>query len=302
MALTSLNPRDVAAIDLGRVLSRLEKKILSADTADPRLQHSSYERIKTSAVSLVLFLSSFALAPELENYPDSAANQNLEYARTLLLRLEHSSSSLKLPSQKASAQSSLSAQRALIKRLTDRLHELEAHGDDDDLLYGPEDEEDILGEDTPAALQVGLEPQVERPTVPAIEEPISLLRNRKQPSKPPDTITSINKGSTQADLLAHNDMESANLTTSLLALAQSLKVSSTAFSSSLEADTEMLNRATQELDKNATGMEAAGKRMNLLKRMSEGKGWWGRMMLYAWIGGLWVLAILLVFAGPKLRF
>lgn len=51
MTLSSLNPRDVAAIDLGRVLSRLEHKILSADTADPRLQHSSYERIKTSAVN-----------------------------------------------------------------------------------------------------------------------------------------------------------------------------------------------------------------------------------------------------------
>ena len=51
MALSSLNPRDVAAIDLARVLSRLEKKILSANTAEPRLQHSSYERIKTSAVT-----------------------------------------------------------------------------------------------------------------------------------------------------------------------------------------------------------------------------------------------------------
>ena len=56
MALTSLNPRDVAAIDLGRVLSRLEKKILSADSVDPRLQHSSYERVKTSAVILPLFI------------------------------------------------------------------------------------------------------------------------------------------------------------------------------------------------------------------------------------------------------
>ena len=110
------------------------------------------------------------------------------------------------------------------------------------------------------------------------------------------------KETAQADLLAHNDIESTNLTASLLALAQSLKASSTAFSTSLEADTETLNRATEGLDKNTTGMEAAGKRMSLLKRMSEGKGWWGRMMLYAWIGGLWVVAILLVFAGPKLRF
>ena len=119
---------------------------------------------------------------------------------------------------------------------------------------------------------------------------------------PPDTTTLTNEETTQADLLAHNDAESATLTTSLLQLAQSLKASSTAFSTSLEADTELLNQATEGLDKNATGMETAGKRIGLLKRMSEGKGWWGRMMLYAWIGGLWVLAILLVFAGPKLRF
>ena len=195
----------------------------------------------------------------------------------------------------------------MIKRLADRLHELEAHGDDDDLLYGPEDEENILEEDvTPAAPSTVNEPEVEKSSAPAIDGPTtSTLRNRKQPNKPPDTTTSFNnnnKETTQVDLLAHNDTESTNLTASLLALAQSLKASSTAFSTSLEADTETLNRATEGLDKNATGMEAVGKRMNLLKRMSEGQGWWGRMMLYAWIGGLWVLAILLVFAGPKLRF
>ncbi|KAL9131748.1 MAG: hypothetical protein Q9175_006689 [Cornicularia normoerica] len=278
MPLSSLNPRDVAAIDLSRVLSRLEHKILSTDTADPRLQHSSYERTKTSA--------------------------NLEYARTLLLRLEHSSSSLKIPSQKASAQSSLSAQRALIKRLTDRLHDLEAHGDDNDLLYGPEDEEDILREDFPAAPATAPKPEAAKPAAPAIEEHISMLRNRKQPNNiPPDSaMSSTNKEAEQAELFIHNDTETATLTTSLLQLAQSLKASSTAFSTSLEADTEILTRATEGLDKSATGMEAAGKRIGLLKRMSEGTGWWGRMMLYAWIGGLWVLAILLVFAGPKLRF
>jgi len=55
MARTSslnISERDVAAIDLGRVLPRLEHKILSAD-ADPRLLHSSYERTKTSAVILL---------------------------------------------------------------------------------------------------------------------------------------------------------------------------------------------------------------------------------------------------------
>lgn len=46
----NINARDVAAIDLGRVLERLEKMILSQD-ADPRLLHSSLERTKAAAVS-----------------------------------------------------------------------------------------------------------------------------------------------------------------------------------------------------------------------------------------------------------
>ncbi|KAK3178555.1 hypothetical protein OEA41_000692 [Lepraria neglecta] len=273
---SNVNPQDVAAIDLGRVLSRLEHKILSAD-ADPRLLHSSYERTKTSA--------------------------NLEYARTLLLRLEHSSSSIKQPSKRNATQSDLFAQRALIKRLTDRLHDIEAQGDDDDPLNGPEDGEDILGEEAPThppPAQDVLPP--ETPSAPSTSEPTSTLRNRHHPSKPPDETNPLQAGATQADLLANNDTESANLTSSLFTLAQALKASSTQFAASLETDTETLNRATEGLDKNATGMEAAGKRMGLLKRMSEGKGWWGRIMLYAWIAGLWVVAILLVFVGPKLRF
>ena len=47
-----LNPIDVAVIDLGRVLDRLEKKILSTNP-DPHLLHSSFERNKTAAVSVV---------------------------------------------------------------------------------------------------------------------------------------------------------------------------------------------------------------------------------------------------------
>lgn len=45
-------PVDVTAIDLRRALSRLERKILASP--DPRLARSSYERTKTSAVSLSL--------------------------------------------------------------------------------------------------------------------------------------------------------------------------------------------------------------------------------------------------------
>ncbi|KAL9629891.1 MAG: hypothetical protein Q9164_006676 [Protoblastenia rupestris] len=280
MAIINASPRDIAAIDLDRALNRLERKILSAD-ADPRLQHSSYQRIKTSA--------------------------NLEFARTLLLRLEHDSSTLKIQSRKAAAQSSLSAQRALIKRLTDRLHELEQIGDDDDLLYGPEDEEDILAsyEDEksptpPKTIPSEKSEYTDRPPLSGRPpSPQSILRNRFQPSKPPDAVQA---DTSTAAILQENDSEATNLTSSLLSLAKALKASSTQFSDSLAADDEALRRATEGLDKNERGLEAAGKRMGLLKRMSEGKGWWGRIMLYAWIGGLWVVAVLLVFVGPKLRF
>lgn len=93
-----------------------------------------------------------------------------------------------------------------------------------------------------------------------------------------------------------------DLTSSMVSLVAQLKSSTLAFSSSLDLDNEALVRAQEGLEKNESGMQAAGKRMGMLKRMSEGKGWWGRIMLYAWIGGLWIIAILLVFVGPKFRF
>jgi hypothetical protein len=85
-------------------------------------------------------------------------------------------------------------------------------------------------------------------------------------------------------------------------MAQQLKQSSQAFSSSLEEEKSVLNRATEGLDKNELGLEAASRRMGYLRTMTEGRGWWGRMLMYAWIAGLMVLAILIVFVGPKLRF
>lgn len=85
-------------------------------------------------------------------------------------------------------------------------------------------------------------------------------------------------------------------------MAQALKASAQGFSETLEADKEIVDRSVAGLDKNVSGLEAAQKRMGLLTRMSEGKGWWGRMMLYAWIFGLMFLAFFIVAFMPKLRF
>ncbi|KAL9101583.1 MAG: hypothetical protein Q9163_003183 [Psora crenata] len=255
VSIINANPRDITAIDLDRVLTRLEHNILSVH-ADPKLQHSSYERTQASA--------------------------NLEYARTLLLRLEHDSSTLKIQSRKAAAQASLSAQRALIKRLTDRLHKLDQiGGDDDDLLSGPEDGEDILAsyEESKSTTSRMASPSNTFKTEDKPPDdlcatgrppsPPSTLRHRFPPPKPPNAVQ--DETSTAA-LLQNNDTEAANLTSSLLSLAKALKSSSAQFSDSLAADDEALQRATEGLDKNERGMEVAGKRMGLLKRMSEGKG------------------------------
>ncbi|EAW07520.1 uncharacterized protein ACLA_022340 [Aspergillus clavatus NRRL 1] len=104
------------------------------------------------------------------------------------------------------------------------------------------------------------------------------------------------------ETLSLHRTEQEDLTGSLLSLASQLKASSHAFQSSLEAEKSVLARAAEGLDRTTSNMDAAEKRMGMLRRMTEGKGWLGRMMLYAWIFGLWVVAVLIVFLGPKLRF
>lgn len=85
-------------------------------------------------------------------------------------------------------------------------------------------------------------------------------------------------------------------------MASALKDSSKAFSASLDDEKDILDYAVGGMDKNEAGLNAASKQVGLLGKMSEGTGWWGRILLYAWIAGLMVLAVLIVFVMPKLRF
>lgn len=39
----------------------------------------------------------------------------------------------------------------------------------------------------------------------------------------------------------------------------------------------------------------------MLRRVLEWEGWWGRMLMYAWVAGLWIVALLVMFSMPKLR-
>lgn len=122
----------------------------------------------------------------------------------------------------------------------------------------------------------------------------SSLHKPTPTSPPPEAETE--------EALSTDRLEQENLTSSLLDLATQLKSSSHAFQASLEAEKSVLARAAEGLDRTTGNLASAERRMGMLRRMTEGKGWWGRMLLYAWIFALWVVAVLIVFVGPKLRF
>lgn len=118
----------------------------------------------------------------------------------------------------------------------------------------------------------------------------------------PQKVTTTTGTSSTEALMSHNRAEQESLTNSLLDMAKQLKEQTIHFGNTLEGDKSILDRAVQGLDKSTLGMEAAGQKMGALRRMTEGKGWWARMRLYALIFGLWVAAFLIVFVGPKIRF
>ncbi|KAK7428934.1 hypothetical protein QQZ08_004551 [Neonectria magnoliae] len=124
----------------------------------------------------------------------------------------------------------------------------------------------------------------------------ALFTNRSQPSAP-QTSTA-----TAEAILDRQRAEQDALSDSILKMASALKESSQRFSNTLEADKDVLSRAGDGMEKTELGMEAAKGRMGTLKQMSEGKGWWGRIILYAWVYGLMLGLVLLVFVMPKLRF
>lgn len=121
-------------------------------------------------------------------------------------------------------------------------------------------------------------------------------------NQPGASTTAVSTTATTEAILDHHREEQERLTESLLHMATALKSSSRAFATSLEEEKDVLGAAGSGLDKNESSLDAASRRMGALRKMSEGKGWLGRMLLYAWIFGLMVVAVLIVFVLPKLRF
>ncbi|KAI0866939.1 hypothetical protein F4860DRAFT_455675 [Xylaria cubensis] len=341
--------------DLTRLLDRLQQSILHADAErERRLRTSEYERNK--------------------------AGINLEYARTLLTKLEQDALAIKVHARRQAMQADLNQKRAIFEQLTERLRELEdisIDSDEDD----SDDGEDLLGDVIPTPSQssesrssghfgddlgqveeeeeesegeyegdstilprstraapepASIEPpsQPNAPTI-AISSTQSqsagtttspTLRPRgsataTQQTHTTDTatvtgalrsqllgaaatspITAVTTTATAEAILDHHRAEQDKLTESMVSMAKALKASTNAFSSALREDQDVLDGAGKGLDRSERNLEGVAGRMGNLRRLTEGKGWWGRMMLYAWIAGLAVFAVLLVFVLPKLRF
>lgn len=289
-----------STVTLNRLLSRLDQTLLHPESEQlSRIRESQYERNKVGA--------------------------NIEHARTLLLTLEKQSSTIRIQTQRQQIQADLQAKRELIKRLNTRLQELNQLGDagdddDDREEEDSEDADDVIASYEPARKDTHDGIEAGGPDGPQIPDlPLEAELRSRRPPQASDNRTAAstsareslfaNRSNPKQDanlsqsetMLSHNRTEQESLTTSLIGLAKALKDSSVQFSSSLEAEKDVLKRTEGGLDKGSQGMEAAERKMSMLRRMSEGQGWWGRIKLYAFIFGLWLACFLIVFVGPKIR-
>ncbi|KAH8165057.1 hypothetical protein CIB48_g3197 [Xylaria polymorpha] len=346
--------------DLTRLLDRLQQSILHADAErERRLRTSEHERNK--------------------------AGINLEYARTLLTKLEQDALAVKVHAKRQEMQAGLNRKRAIFEQLTERLREFEdisIDSDEDDSDEGEdllgdiiptpsqssesrssghpgddlghvqeeesedEDEDEYEGDSTVLPEPTSTEP-LSRSNVPIISASSTKPQSKSLPPEPKATGTTTSptlrprgsattpqQASTTTDtatttgalrsqllgtaamssttaatttataeaILDHHRAEQDKLTESMVSMAKALKASTHAFSSALREDQDVLQGAGKGLDRSERNLEGVAGRMGNLRRLTEGKGWLGRMMLYAWIAGLAVFAVLLVFVFPKLRF
>ncbi|KAJ5901952.1 hypothetical protein N7495_002480 [Penicillium taxi] len=312
------NSPEITLLNVSRLFTRLEHNLLSPASELHNLRRSELQRMRVAKLSL----------------------QNVEYARTLLSELERSLPQMKVLDRRHEAQSEIARDRQLLKRMQAVLDE-ETHADEHETDDVDVDAEwnDLLAKPVTGKTITSSEPQSEvnhainndgaissplatlpsvtstpTPTATSLPIPSSTLRSRtRDPSTTPALDTAMSTARTTGgkpnekfvsaeQAISAQRLEQEDLTSSLLSLAGQLKASSHAFHSTLENEKSVLDRAVTGIDKTSSTMEAAGQRMGMLRKMTEGKGWWGRMMLYAWIFGLWVVALLIVFIGPKLRF
>merc|ERR1711964_419455 len=114
----------MGGINLTRLLARLQQTLISPDSATESRLRTSLEREKVGT--------------------------NIEYARTLLVRLEQDAQTIKVQSRKHELQADLVQKREMLQRLSERLDEMNELGDFESREDDSSEGEDLLGEDTPS--------------------------------------------------------------------------------------------------------------------------------------------------------
>lgn len=262
---------------------------------------------------------------------------NVDGARTLLLQLERKAQGIRVQRARLGAIKLLAEERASIKKLKNRIEEIgrevEIMGSEDG--QSPVDDGegetlfDILQQQsrdrnmtlakpaqddtwqqgrplTQVEQQSGAEDAAETEKNEKLFASSSTVRrrgkNQLDVSKSGGQTTGFSNMPSPERALLDSSRVQEDITTSLVSMAVQLKQQGKAMQFSMEQDKGILGRAIQGLDINLSGMEAASKNMAFLRRMSEEEGLFGRLKLYAMIFGMWIVAFLLVFVCPKLRF
>ncbi|OAP55487.1 hypothetical protein AYL99_10460 [Fonsecaea erecta] len=322
---------EVSYLNLHRTLTRYQQLILLTPPAPSAVTHN------TAALTPLQKQVQAELWSPLP-YHRTKWLHNVEGARTLLLQLERKAQAIRVQRAKYEAIKDLAEKRRIIKALRDRIEEIGREVE----MMGPEEWKppivedggetlyDFLQAQSPATEGIsGKEgaqddPLTEGKPIKSVEEEhlrgvapkdknareelfgSSNLRRRGQgqgeTSKTEAQASGVsNLAGTERSLLDSSRVHE-DITASLVKMAAQLKQEQRKLQFSLEQDKGILGRAMEGLDVSLSGMEAASKNMAFLKRMSEEEGWLGRLKLYGMIFAMWVVAFLLVFVCPKLRF
>ncbi|BCS18546.1 uncharacterized protein APUU_11374A [Aspergillus puulaauensis] len=331
------DPSDLAALSLSRLVTRLEHNLLSPNADLKSLRRSEYQRMRVSANIEYARANLQALERSLPQIKPVDRRHELQSSlsrnRQTLKQVQNALDEIQ------SEEEVRSSSRVNGLDNEDDFEEDEDDADSEDLLGTPEEGASTADEATPeddvsrqahargtptaktttTTASSAIPPPtstIEASSAPTTTSPEPALRNRHRNDTATPSITATATGSSlhkptptspppeaeTEEALSTDRLEQENLTSSLLDLATQLKSSSHAFQASLEAEKSVLARAAEGLDRTTGNLASAERRMGMLRRMTEGKGWWGRMLLYAWIFALWIVAILIVFVGPKLRF
>ncbi|KAG5813493.1 hypothetical protein H9Q74_003299 [Fusarium xylarioides] len=329
---------DIASAELGNLLLRLQKTVLHTDSdRERRLRSSEFERARVAsnleyARNSLTKLESDALgikAPGRRAEVQSDLNRKRELLELLLDRLEDLRQVAIEEDEDDDSTDGEDILPEIIPTPSDSMVDsistgqpTESSGQDDDAESEPPEATTIPvttatvpapASTTPPDTSTTSQEHKQEPTqttqnlrsrgAPSSPSPpahstarAALFANRSKPSTP-QTSTA-----TAEALLDHQRAEQEALSESILQMASALKSSSQRFSTTLEADKDVVARAGEGMDKTEQSMEAAKGRMGMLKRMTEGKGYFGRLLLYAYIALLAVACLLVVFVLPKLRF